>query len=77
MKGRTTCPQCKHEFVLDVPDNSKKYEASCPKCKNKFTIKTESCDPDSGEECYWEDSFIASNGVIHKEIIDKIKAFKK
>jgi len=29
------------------------------------------------EECYWEDSFIASNGVIHKEIIDKIKAFKK
>ena len=68
MKGRTICPKCKHEFVLDVPNKQKKYEATCPKCKNKFTIQTTSCDPDKDKECYWEE-----HGEPRKTILSSIK----
>ena len=39
MKGRATCPKCKHSFILNLPDDKKKHEVECPNCKSKFTIK--------------------------------------
>lgn len=68
MKGRTTCPKCKHEFVLDVPDRSEKHEAVCPKCKNKFTIQTKSPTSKSDDECSWEE-----HGEPRKTILSSIK----
>ena len=68
MKGRTACPKCKHEFVLDVPEDSKKHQATCPKCKNKFTIVPSSCELAEGEECYWEE-----HGEPRKTILSSIK----
>jgi len=47
MKGRTTCPKCKHEFVLDVPDDSENCEIVCPNCGDKFTILPTSYDSKS------------------------------
>jgi len=55
MKGRTKCPDCKHEFVLDIPADKKKHEAVCPKCEKKFTILTSDSDKDSGEQFFWEE----------------------
>ncbi len=68
MKGRTTCPKCKHEFVLDVPDNSEKHEVICPKCENKYTIQTKCPNPDSDDECSWEE-----HGEPRKTILSSIK----
>lgn len=68
MKGRTTCPKCKHEFLLDVPDGRKKHEAICPKCNNKFTIQPTEHDQKAGEECYWEE-----HGEPRKTILSSIK----
>jgi len=39
MKGRTVCPQCNHEFIIDVPDDVEKHEIICEQCHNKFTIR--------------------------------------
>ena len=68
MKGRTTCPKCKHEFVLDAPDNGGKYKVVCPNCGDKFTIKPTSCDPKSEDECFWEE-----HGEPRKTILSAIK----
>ena len=38
MKGRTSCPKCKHEFVVDLPEKDKKHGVTCPKCKGKISI---------------------------------------
>jgi len=38
MKGKTTCPKCKHEFVMDVPENKDKHVIKCPECHHSFTI---------------------------------------
>lgn len=38
MKGKTTCPKCKHEFVMDVPENTDKHVIDCPNCSHNFTI---------------------------------------
>ncbi len=73
MKGRTKCPKCEHDFVLDMEPDDKKHEAVCPKCKTKFTIKP-TCPPsDSDEECYWEE-----HGEPRKTILSskKIKTNK-
>jgi hypothetical protein len=66
MKGRTICPKCKHEFVLDVPDGEKKYDAKCPKCKDEFTIKIKKSDKE--DECCWEE-----HGEPRKTILSSIK----
>lgn len=55
MKGRTKCPNCKHEFVLDVSDDFKKHDVICPNCENKFTVKATPPKTESGEECFWEE----------------------
>jgi hypothetical protein len=67
MKGRTSCPKCKNEFVLDIPDDGKKHEITCPKCKEKFTIKTK-CDDTNDKECYWEE-----HGEPRKTILSSIR----
>ncbi len=68
MKGRTTCPECKHVFVLDVPDDCNKFDAVCPKCNCNFTINTSSPDSKSGEECHWEE-----HGEPRKTILSSVK----
>lgn len=68
MKGRTTCPKCKKEFSLEVPDDCKKHDVICPKCKNKFTIQPASKDEKKGEGCYWEE-----HGEPRKTILSSIK----
>ncbi|MFW6121831.1 MAG: hypothetical protein ACOC80_13180 [Petrotogales bacterium] len=52
MKGKTSCPKCKHEFVMDVPDNSEKHMIECPKCNHFFAIKP--AHKDEGWEEYGE-----------------------
>jgi hypothetical protein len=68
MKGRTTCPKCKHEFVLDVPDNSEKHEVICPKCENRYVVQIKCPDPKSDEECSWEE-----HGEPRKTVLSSIK----
>jgi hypothetical protein len=66
MKGRTTCPKCKKEFLLDLP-NKEKHEVVCPKCNNKFSIQK--CDDSvSFEECSWEE-----HGEPRKTVLSSIK----
>ncbi|PKK85913.1 MAG: hypothetical protein CVT48_03390 [Thermoplasmata archaeon HGW-Thermoplasmata-1] len=39
MKGMTTCPSCKTEFVVDVPESGHSYHSTrCPKCEYPFKI---------------------------------------
>lgn len=68
MKGRTTCPKCKNEFVLDVPENKEQYDVVCPKCEKKFTIKTSKKDCGPDEKCLWEE-----HGEPRKTILSSIK----
>jgi len=68
MKGRTTCPKCKHEFILDLPEDSKKHEVTCPKCKNKFSIQAKCKNSGTKDECSWEE-----HGEPRKTILSKIK----
>ena len=68
MKGRTKCPECKHEFVLDVPSNGKKHKAVCPNCETKFTVRAKCTTDESDGECYWEEY-----GEPRKTILSSIK----
>ena len=65
MKGKATCPECKHKFVVDLPDGKKKHKVACPKCKTNFNIQPK-CKDD--EECSWEE-----HGEPRKTILSKIK----
>ena len=65
MKGKTTCPKCKHEFVMDVPDNTEKHVIDCPKCSHSFIIKRT---PESDDERGWEEY-----GEPRKTILSSIK----
>lgn len=68
MKGRTICPKCKHEFILDIKDDKKKHTVSCPKCNTEFFIKAECKDSETNFECSWEE-----HGEPRKTILSKIK----
>jgi hypothetical protein len=68
VKGRTTCPKCKHEFVLDIPVDEKKHEVICTKCKNKFIVSAKCTETKSGKECSWEE-----HGEPRKTILSAIK----
>lgn len=68
MKGRTICPKCKHEFVLDVPDSQTTHDIICPKCENKFTIQTKAGNTETSKECFWEE-----HGEPRKTILSSIK----
>lgn len=72
MKGRITCPKCKNEIVLDLPDEEKKHEVICPKCNNKFSIQAKCRDPKSDEECSWEE-----HGEPRKTVLSSIKSKTK
>lgn len=54
MKGKTTCPQCSYEFVMDVPDDSETTEINCPRCGHSFIIKRTSQE-EGDDECGWEE----------------------
>ncbi len=68
MKGRTICPKCKHEFILELKEDKKEHTIVCPNCNNKFNIKAESKDTKSDYECSWEE-----HGEPRKTILSKIK----
>lgn len=68
MKGRTTCPSCKHEFIVNVSDDKKKHEVVCPECEKKFSIKTKGNTPKVDGECSWEE-----HGEPRKTVLSKIK----
>jgi DNA-directed RNA polymerase subunit RPC12/RpoP len=69
MKGRTTCPKCKKEFVLDLPEDDKKHQVVCPDCNNKFDVLAK-CDKTSkGQECTWEE-----HGEPRKTILSATKS---
>ena len=68
MKGRTICPKCKHEFILDIKEDEKKHSVSCPKCKTEFSIKAACKDSETNFECSWEE-----HGEPRKTILSKIK----
>ncbi|MFO7676796.1 MAG: zf-TFIIB domain-containing protein [Thermoplasmatota archaeon] len=53
MKGKTTCPNCKHEFVMDLTDDKEIHRIECPQCTHAFRIKRK-CEADT-EECGWEE----------------------
>ena len=67
MKGRTTCPKCEHEFVVDAPSNCKKLEVTCSKCNHKFKINLKPS-TSSSDECSWEE-----HGEPRKTILSSIK----
>ena len=68
MKGRTICPKCKHEFILELKEDGKEHSVVCPNCKKDFSIKAECKDTDSNLECSWEE-----HGEPRKTILSKIK----
>ncbi|KYK30861.1 MAG: hypothetical protein AYK22_02905 [Thermoplasmatales archaeon SG8-52-3] len=67
MKGRTICPKCKHEILLDIPDKEK-HDIVCPKCDNKFAIQAKCDDSKSIEECSWEE-----HGEPRKTVLSSLK----
>ena len=70
MKGRITCPKCKNEFFLDLPEKDK-HEVVCPKCDNKFSIQK--CDDsETFEECSWEE-----HGEPRKTVLSSIAYLSK
>lgn len=68
MKGRTICPKCKHEFILDVPKDCEKHKVVCPKCENNFNIRAIPPNQKSNDECTWEEY-----GEPRKTILSAIK----
>lgn len=67
MKGKTTCPQCNHEFVMDVPEDSETHTIKCPQCNHLFVIKR-TCQEEPDDECGWEEY-----GEPRKTILSSMK----
>ena len=67
MKGKTTCPRCNHEFIMDVPDDSETTTIECPECNHSFVIKR-ICQEEPDDECGWEEY-----GEPRKTILSSIK----
>lgn len=67
MKGKTTCPQCNHGFVMDVPDDSDTHTIKCPQCNHLFVIKR-TCHEEPDDECGWEEY-----GETRKTILSSMK----
>ena len=64
MKGKTICPKCKNEFILDLKEDKKIHDVICPKCKNKFSVEAK-C---NSKELEWEEY-----GEPRKTILSCIK----
>ena len=69
MKGRTTCPKCKHQFILELNEDEKEPQTSCPKCNHNFKINT-NCEetPNGSTTCTWEE-----HGEPRKTILSSMK----
>jgi hypothetical protein len=67
MKGRTTCPKCNKEFIMDVPENTEKHKVECPNCNHSFVIKR-TCYDKTDDECGWEE-----HGEPRKTILSSLK----
>jgi len=65
-KGRTFCPSCKKEIILDLPEKVKKLEVVCPNCSNRFLIKPKY--DGSKDECLW-----IEHGEPRKTILSGLK----
>lgn len=68
MKGRTTCPECKKEFILDLPKDDKKHQVVCPECGIKFDVFAKYDKTCKGQECTWEE-----HGEPRKTILSATK----
>ena len=68
MKGRTTCPECKKEFILDLPKDDKRHQIVCPECGNKFDVFAKYDKNRKGQECTWEE-----HGEPRKTILSATK----
>ena len=68
MKGKTKCPKCNHDFILDIPKDKEKYRTVCPNCNHKFNIKKSIECKDLEEECIWEE-----RGEPRKTILSAMK----
>ncbi len=55
MKGRTRCPHCSTEFIVEVEEGKEKAEAVCPTCGHRFIIKPCDTTEDDEDECTWEE----------------------
>lgn len=67
MKGKTSCPNCNHDFIMDMPDDSNTHLVDCPKCAHTFSIKR-AANSKSDEEQVWEEY-----GEPRKTILSSIK----
>ena len=67
MKGKTTCPRCSHEFVMDMPDDSEIHTIKCLQCNHEFVIKR-TCEEEPDDECGWEEY-----GEPRKTILSSMK----
>ena len=68
MKGKTICPKCKNEFILDLTEDKKIHDVICPKCKYKFSVEPK-C---NSKELKWEEY-----GEPRKTILSCIKPRSK
>jgi len=68
MKGRTKCPKCNNDFIIEIPSGKEKYKTTCPNCKNKFYIKKSKECIDLEDQCIWEE-----HGEPRKTILSSIK----
>ncbi len=66
MKGKTVCPNCKENFVIDLPKDEEKHKVSCPNCRYEFNVRP-SCNKE-GDDCSWEEY-----GEPRKTILSAIK----
>ncbi len=71
MKGKVTCPSCKHTFLIELPKGEEKQIVSCPKCDQNFNIKFKKADSDI-EICTWEE-----HGEPRKTVLSSIKPKSK
>jgi DNA-directed RNA polymerase subunit RPC12/RpoP len=53
MKGKTTCPNCENEFIMDILEDKLTHRIQCPQCKHLFSIKRK-CDTNT-DDCGWEE----------------------
>ena len=67
MKGKTSCPSCNYEFIMDMPDDSNTHLVDCPKCSHTFSIRR-AANSKSNSEHVWEEY-----GEPRKTILSSIK----
>jgi len=67
MKGKTSCPNCGYDFIMDMPDDSNTHLVDCPKCAHTFSIRR-AANSKSDEEQVWEEY-----GEPRKTILSSIK----